>query len=85
MSAVIAILCLCLDGRPITAYGQNIKAITLLSPTIFLIVYAAILGKFLRRIGLFKAERSSTIGVCVILKILGIRVLTVLDPGAAYR
>lgn len=60
---VIAILCLCLDKKPVSSYGQNVKAITLLSPTIFPIVYAAILGKALRRVGLFKAERSSTIGV----------------------
>ncbi|KZM20786.1 hypothetical protein ST47_g8099 [Ascochyta rabiei] len=59
---VIASLSLSLDGKPISSFGQNIKAITLLSPTIFPIVYAAILGKVLRRIGLFKAERSSTIG-----------------------
>ncbi|KAF9690634.1 hypothetical protein EKO04_011473 [Ascochyta lentis] len=59
---VIASLSLSLNGKPISSFGQNIKAITLLSPTIFPIVYAAILGKVLRRIGLFKAERSSTIG-----------------------
>jgi hypothetical protein len=60
---VIAVLCLLLDGQPISQYGENIKAITLLSPTIFPVVYAAIFGKVLRRIGLFKAERSSTLGV----------------------
>jgi hypothetical protein len=62
-TAVIAILCLCLNGQQLSPYGQNVKAITLLSPTIFPIIYAAILGKVLRRIGLYKAERSSTIGV----------------------
>jgi hypothetical protein len=60
---VIAVLCLLLDGQPISPYGENIKAITLLSPTIFPVVYAAIFWKVLRRIGLFKAERSSTLGV----------------------
>jgi hypothetical protein len=60
---VIAVLCLLLDGQPISPYGENIKAITLLSPTIFPVVYAAIFGKVLQRIGLFKAERSSTLGV----------------------
>ncbi|KAH7385587.1 hypothetical protein DE146DRAFT_212907 [Phaeosphaeria sp. MPI-PUGE-AT-0046c] len=59
---VVASLSLSLNGNPVSAYGQDIKALTLLSPTIFPIVYAAILGKFLRRIGLFKAERGSTIG-----------------------
>jgi hypothetical protein len=63
MFPVIAVLCLLLDGHPISPYGENIKAITLLSPTIFPVVYAAIFGKVLRRIGLFKAERSSTLGV----------------------
>jgi hypothetical protein len=60
---VIAVLCLLLDSQPISSYGENIKAITLLSPTIFPVVYAAIFGKVRRRIGLFKAERSSTLGV----------------------
>lgn len=36
---------------------------TLLSPTFFPIVYAAILGNLLQRIGLYKAERGTTIGV----------------------
>jgi hypothetical protein len=60
---VTAVLCLLLDGQPISSYGENIKAITLLSPTIFPVVYAAIFGKVLRRIGLFKAERISTLAV----------------------
>jgi hypothetical protein len=60
---VIAVLSILLDSRPVSSYGEKIKAITLLSPTIFPIVYAAILGKALRRIGLFQAERSATIGV----------------------
>jgi hypothetical protein len=57
-------MCLGLNKQPISAYGENVKAITLLSPTIFPIIYAAILGKLLRRIGLFKAERGTTLGVC---------------------
>jgi hypothetical protein len=65
MTAVVAILCLLLNGQEVSVYGGKIKAITLLAPTIFPIVYAAILGKSLRRIGLFKAQRSSTIGVSV--------------------
>ena len=32
----------------------------------FPVVYAAILGKMLRRIGVYKAERSATIGVRLI-------------------
>jgi hypothetical protein len=63
LSEVIAGLCLRLNGQPKSAYGENLKAVTLLSPTIFPIVYAAILGKLLHRIGLYKAERGLTMGV----------------------
>jgi hypothetical protein len=65
---VIAILCLVLNNKLVSPYGKNIKAITLLSSSIFPIIYAAILGKLLRRIALFKAERSSTIGVSQVLQ-----------------
>ncbi|KAH6644427.1 hypothetical protein C7974DRAFT_371549 [Boeremia exigua] len=59
---VIAGLCLSLNKQEISKYGEDIKAITLLSPTIFPIIYAAILGKMLRRVALFKAERTATLG-----------------------
>ncbi|KAH8732326.1 hypothetical protein GQ44DRAFT_669581 [Phaeosphaeriaceae sp. PMI808] len=55
-------MCLGLNNQPVSPYGEKVKAITLLSPTIFPIIYAAILGKMLRRIGLFKAERGTTVG-----------------------
>lgn len=60
---VIAGLCLSLDKKSVSKYGEDIKAITLFSPTVFPIIYAAILGKLLRRVALFKAERTSTLGV----------------------
>jgi hypothetical protein len=56
-------MCLGLNGQPVSTYGETVKAITLLAPTIFPIIYAAILGKLLRRIGLFRAERGTTLGV----------------------
>ncbi|KAJ4992952.1 hypothetical protein SVAN01_01656 [Stagonosporopsis vannaccii] len=59
---IIAGLCLSLDKKRVSKYGEDIKAITLFSPTVFPIIYAAILGKLLRRIALFKAERTSTLG-----------------------
>jgi hypothetical protein len=60
---VVASMCIGLHGRPKSKCGEDVKAITLLSPTVFPIVYAAILGRILRRIALFKVERSATIGV----------------------
>ena len=67
---VIAGLCVGLHAQPKAPYGDKIQAVTLLSPTIFPIVYAAILGKLLRRIGLFKAERGTTMGVSMIYLLL---------------
>jgi hypothetical protein len=52
-----------LHGRPTSSHGETIKAATLLSPTLFPIVCAAILGKMLQRIGLYKAERGATVSV----------------------
>jgi hypothetical protein len=60
---VIAGICIGLHGRPTSSHGENVKAVTLFSPTIFPIVYASILGKLLKRIGLYKAERGITMGV----------------------
>ncbi|XPS69052.1 hypothetical protein M3J09_001333 [Ascochyta lentis] len=59
---IIAGICLSLNNKRTSKYGEDIKAITLVLPTIFPIVYAAILGKILRRVALFKAERSTTVG-----------------------
>ncbi|OAL43180.1 hypothetical protein IQ07DRAFT_593355 [Pyrenochaeta sp. DS3sAY3a] len=59
---ILAAICLSLNGKPVSPFGEDIKAITLVSPTIFPIIYAAILGKFLRRLGLYKVERGITIG-----------------------
>ena len=63
--SVVAIICLKLNNQKVTLSGDKIKAITLLAPTIFPIVYAAILGKFLRRLGHFVAERGTTLGVLI--------------------
>ncbi|KAF2028274.1 hypothetical protein EK21DRAFT_114047 [Setomelanomma holmii] len=60
---IIAGVCVGLHGRSPSIYGENVKAVTLFSPTIFPIVYAAILGKLLRRIGHYRAEWGTTMGV----------------------
>ncbi|KAF3042572.1 hypothetical protein E8E11_000201 [Didymella keratinophila] len=35
---VVASMCISLDKRPTSKYGENLKAITLVSPTIFPII-----------------------------------------------
>ncbi|KAH6621748.1 hypothetical protein C7974DRAFT_210334 [Boeremia exigua] len=59
---VLASLSLHLNHQTKSAFGDKVRAMTSLSPTIFPIIYAAILGTVLRRIGLYKAERSATVG-----------------------
>jgi hypothetical protein len=84
---VVPGMCLGLNNKPISAHGQTVKAITLLSPTIFPIVYAAILGRMLRRVGLFKAERGTTLGVSVHLASIFRRFLIIVakESGATNR
>jgi hypothetical protein len=62
---VLASLSLYLNHQSKSTFGDKVKTTTSLSPTIFPIVYAAIVGTVLRRIGLYKAERSATVGVSV--------------------
>lgn len=56
-------MCLSLQNKTKSVYGEDIKSITLVAPSIFPILYAAILGKMLRRVGLYKSERNARIGV----------------------
>ena len=62
---VLASLSLYLNHQSKSALGENVRAITFLSPTIFPIIYAGILGTMLQRIGLYIAERSATVGVSI--------------------
>jgi len=62
---VLASLSLYLSHQSKSTFGDKVKTTTSLSPTIFPIIYAAIVGTVLRRIGLYKAERSATVGVSV--------------------
>ncbi|KAH8624704.1 hypothetical protein IG631_20169 [Alternaria alternata] len=59
---VLASLSLYLNHQSKSTFGDKVKTTTSLSPTIFPIVYAAIVGTVLQRIGLYKAERSATVG-----------------------
>ncbi|KAJ4992953.1 hypothetical protein SVAN01_01657 [Stagonosporopsis vannaccii] len=81
---VIAAICFTLHGKTKSAYGENIKAITLVAPSIFPILYAAILGKMLRRVGLYQAERSATIGT--VERLIGCQsVFTAIERQIALR
>ncbi|KAF2273229.1 uncharacterized protein EI97DRAFT_164893 [Westerdykella ornata] len=55
---VLSALCLSLHHHPKSPWGEKVKQAVLFSPTVFSIMYAAIMGKLLRRFGVYRAERG---------------------------
>jgi hypothetical protein len=61
---VMAILAGRLNGREVSKYGQNIKDMTSLTPTIFPLVFAAVVGQSLYNIARYKLEHGCKLKVC---------------------
>jgi hypothetical protein len=51
-----------LDGKEISEYGYKLEETLLLSPTIFPVIFAALMGRFFRHLGGYLAERGTTLG-----------------------
>ncbi|KAF2873962.1 hypothetical protein BDV95DRAFT_604181 [Massariosphaeria phaeospora] len=66
----LAILAYRLDNEPISDYGQSIESVILLGPTIFPLAFAALGGRSLKKIALWKAEKGTTLGECSINSLL---------------
>ncbi|KID82897.1 hypothetical protein MGU_09821 [Metarhizium guizhouense ARSEF 977] len=62
-AAALAAIAVCLDGKPTSPFGRFIQRTISVSPTIFPIVFAGIIGKFFRALGLFAAERGVKLGI----------------------
>ncbi|KAL4879215.1 hypothetical protein BJY04DRAFT_220333 [Aspergillus karnatakaensis] len=60
---VLAILAIRLDGKEISDYGDIVTQATQLGPTVFPIVFAAIVGALMRSYGLWKAQNCATLGL----------------------
>jgi hypothetical protein len=60
---ILAILARCLDGQGVSKYGENIKEWTILSPTIFPLVFTAVAGQSLRNIACYRLERGCVLQV----------------------
>ncbi|KAL4922418.1 hypothetical protein BDW62DRAFT_197093 [Aspergillus aurantiobrunneus] len=60
---VLGILVIRLDGREVSDYGSAIIQTTNLGPSIFPIVFAAIVGGTMQSYALWKAEKSATLGL----------------------
>jgi hypothetical protein len=51
-----------LDGKEVSIYGYRLGETLLLSPTIFPLIFAALMGRFFRHLGVYLAERGTTLG-----------------------
>ncbi|KAK2808768.1 hypothetical protein FQN50_004440 [Emmonsiellopsis sp. PD_5] len=60
---VLGILAIRLDGKQISDYGEKIVQGTKLGPSIFPIVFAAIVGNMLRRYALWRVENCAPLGL----------------------
>ena len=76
---VLAACALSLDGKPLSAYGSHIIDDSKLGPTIFPIIFAAIVGRLLRSAARWRAEYGTNLGVrSTILKACHLHMLTAL-------
>jgi hypothetical protein len=63
ITTVLAAFSLSLHTHAKSPFGEKVQSAVLFSPTVFSIMYAAIIGKLLRRVGVYKAERGVKIRV----------------------
>lgn len=59
----LAGIALNLDGKPLSALGDHVKAWALLSPTTFPLVFAAVVGRALNFFARLRLEQGSSLGV----------------------
>ncbi|ORX95134.1 hypothetical protein BCR34DRAFT_200441 [Clohesyomyces aquaticus] len=62
MFIVLALIAARLDGKDVSAYGTHLRQTLLLSPTIFPVIFACLMGRCFKHIGLYYAERGITLG-----------------------
>ncbi|KAL8648773.1 MAG: hypothetical protein Q9226_005857 [Calogaya cf. arnoldii] len=60
---VLAGIASSLDGKPLSALGDHVEAWALLSPTIFPLVFAAVVGRALNFFARLRLEQGSSLGV----------------------
>lgn len=61
--AALATAAISLDRKPVSPTGKTVQEAITVSPTIFPIIFAAIIGKFFRALGSFGVERGIKLGV----------------------
>lgn len=61
-SPALALIAARLDGKDISTYGLHLHQALLLSPTIFPVIFAALMGRCFKAVGLYLVERGTTLG-----------------------
>jgi hypothetical protein len=61
--AVLSFRALAVDGLPLSPEGDIVIQAARLGPTVFPIVFAAVVGRLMKSLALWKAERGSELGV----------------------
>ncbi|KAF2264690.1 hypothetical protein CC78DRAFT_463206 [Lojkania enalia] len=62
MFIALALVAARIDGHDVSGYGIRLRQTLLLSPTIFPIIFAALMSRCFKHIGLYLAERGITLG-----------------------
>ncbi|KNG44829.1 hypothetical protein DDE82_001469 [Stemphylium lycopersici] len=62
MFIALALTAARLNGKEVSDYGKRLEETLLLSPTIFPLLFAALMGRFFRHLGLWLAQRGTTLG-----------------------
>ncbi|KAL1594555.1 hypothetical protein SLS60_010315 [Paraconiothyrium brasiliense] len=62
MFIALALIAARIDGKEVSQYGEHLQQVLLLSPTIFPVIFAALMGRCFKYLGLFLAERGTTLG-----------------------
>lgn len=61
---ILSFQALSIDGRPVTSdRGQTVEQAARLGPTLFPIIFAAVVGRLMRTYALWRAERGASLGI----------------------
>lgn len=60
---ILAFQALTLNGKPISSHGRTIEQAAKLGPTLFPIIFAAVVGRLMRVVALWRAERGAPLGI----------------------
>ncbi|KAJ4258856.1 hypothetical protein NW762_007943 [Fusarium torreyae] len=70
-ASALAVASLRLDKKPISPYGEHVLNLTLISPTIFPIIFAAVVSRFFKNLARWRLEKRKGIELATLEQIYG--------------